>query len=273
MKSERGKFYVYVHRKKSDGNVFYIGKGTGRRFKSKEGRNQHWKNVAEKHGWEAEIIAFFLQERCAFSYERILISLIGMNNLANKTNGGEGVSGYKAPPEVRAKLSAARLGAKKSPEHAEKVAAWHRGKKRPESTKKLISEKASERLSDPRRHWHASENVKTWWHEIYGIKIATHIEMSEDFDLSLEMLKRVESGSAFSYCGWKVAGVRNYSEKYGPNCNSFDPRVFVWAKPGESNFIGTRWDFASAKGIDKNSTYGIASGQTKTLKGWRARKI
>lgn len=266
-------FYVYAHYRESDGRIFYIGKGCGNRAFSEKGRNPHWKNVAKKHGWTSKIMATFSSEKCAFTYEKILISLLGLDNLTNKTNGGEGKSGYKLTPCQRLLLSSSRLGLKKTPEHIEKIRLWHTGRKRSKETGKIISDKAKERFSDPRNHWHTKEIINVWWHEEMGIKTATHLEMSEFFGLDISMLKKVESGSLFSFKGWKVAGVRNYSEKHGPKSNTFDSQVFVWTKDGEDSFVGTRWDFTNAKGVIDKSTYAVGSGKTKTFMGWKVKKL
>lgn len=43
-------FYVYVHKKKTNGEVFYVGKGSGKRAWSAFGRNSLWKRTADKYG-------------------------------------------------------------------------------------------------------------------------------------------------------------------------------------------------------------------------------
>lgn len=139
----KNKFYVYVHRKKSDGSIFYVGKGSGDRYKAKSGRNIHWVRTAKKHGFTSDIIFNSDNECCALSYEICLISSIGLDNLCNVTTGGEGVCGLlhtaasrrkmsqnrtnnpwlrgrDMPEWIKPKLRAAKLGKKQSPEHAEK---------------------------------------------------------------------------------------------------------------------------------------------------------
>lgn len=91
-------FYVYIHRKKSNGEVFYVGKGRKRRAWSTEGRNTIWQRITAKHAWEVEIVESNLQEWYAFELEKDLIALYGRRDdgygaLANLTDGGEGPSG------------------------------------------------------------------------------------------------------------------------------------------------------------------------------------
>jgi hypothetical protein len=116
-------FYVYLHRRKSDGAIFYVGKGRGNRAWVETGRNQHWQNVANKHGCDVSIYRDKLAEACAFSIERILIASIGRDNLCNLTDGGEGASGFVRPREV-----------------VERMAAMHRGMKRSEQSRRRMSE-------------------------------------------------------------------------------------------------------------------------------------
>lgn len=106
------KFYVYVHRRGSDGKVFYVGKGSGKRLKDAYGRSSHWNRVAAKHGWTAHKVASFNSEMCAFSLEVAIIAFLGRNHLTNATDGGEGVS---IPSEyVREKMRLAKIGKKPS---------------------------------------------------------------------------------------------------------------------------------------------------------------
>ena len=85
--------YVYCHRR-PDESIFYIGKGTGNRYKHTYKRNDHWHNIAKK-GWSFEIMMDDLPDYEAFELEEFLISEIGLDNLSNKDEGGRGrSSGY-----------------------------------------------------------------------------------------------------------------------------------------------------------------------------------
>jgi len=89
-------FYVYVHRRASDGAIFYVGKGSGGRLRSKASRSPFWHQIVNEHGFEAEICSPMMSNACALSYEKILIHTIGFDRLCNLTRGGnKGASGYK----------------------------------------------------------------------------------------------------------------------------------------------------------------------------------
>lgn len=106
------KFYTYIHRKSDDNEIFYVGKGQGNRCGRASDRNNHWKNIVEKHGFYYEIVARFANEADAFANEIELIAKYRAEGvaLANYASGGQGQSGISPTPDVRAKLSAALKG-------------------------------------------------------------------------------------------------------------------------------------------------------------------
>lgn len=114
--SKENKFYVYLHRRKTDGSVFYVGKGSGNRHSVVFGRNRHWHNVVSKHGYTSEIVMTFSNEACAFSLEVALIKFYSRKNLVNLTDGGEGSSNPSL--ETRSLMSVAKVGIPQSKKHA-----------------------------------------------------------------------------------------------------------------------------------------------------------
>ena len=108
-------FYVYVHKKKTNGEVFYVGKGSGKRAWSAFGRNSLWKRTADKYGWLVEIVQDNLQDWYAFELERDLISYygrrdLGHGSLTNMSDGGDGPS--RLNPETLKRISEALSGLK-----------------------------------------------------------------------------------------------------------------------------------------------------------------
>jgi len=136
------KHYIYLHRRASDGRVFYVGKGSGKRAWTTAGRNRHWHNVAKKHGHTVEIYRNGLSEECSFSIERILIAAIGRGNLCNLTDGGEGISGLKRnfSKEHRMKIAIAATGRKASQATKDAMSAGQKGKIISESHRKALSD-------------------------------------------------------------------------------------------------------------------------------------
>lgn len=134
------KFYVYTHRRASDGVIFYVGKGQTNRAYRKDGRNQHWRNIVAKYGYTIVIEKANLSDGEAATYEIELIASIGRENLCNKTDGGDGMSGYIHTDEGKRKISEAHKGKPRPVESVEKMRAAKRGKKLSEETKRKMSE-------------------------------------------------------------------------------------------------------------------------------------
>lgn len=122
------KFFVYLHRRASDGRIFYVGKGCRYRHKSKWGRSTHWHNIVNKHGYTIEIAQKDLSEAEAFALEIELIAKYKDQGLCNRTDGGEGASGVIVSEETKAK---------------------HRALRWTKEWRDNISQKAKERYSNP----------------------------------------------------------------------------------------------------------------------------
>lgn len=110
-------FYVYLHRKATTGEIFYVGKGSGYRAKIPKRNNVLWHSIVAKHGYTVEIAASGLQEWYAFELEKDLIALHGRRDtghgpLANFCDGGKGAAGISE--ETRARKRLAALGFKHS---------------------------------------------------------------------------------------------------------------------------------------------------------------
>lgn len=142
MQTDR-RFYVYVHRKLSNGQPFYVGKGTGFRHNATAGRNKQWLDIARESMWRSDIIYQDLPEACSLCIEKILIyaSPIKLANLS--TGGGRGPTGVKHTEETKAKWRAAKIGRKQSPEHAAKSRIAGLGKKRSQSAVDAIRKRKS----------------------------------------------------------------------------------------------------------------------------------
>lgn len=143
--------YVYIHKRKTNNEVFYVGKGVQHRWSVVYNRNNYWKNVARKHGVYCEIVANSLTESEAFILEKKLIEFHGRidqktGTLVNLTKGGDGVCGYIHTPEqcqrkselgrgrthtaeTRAKMSKVQKGRIASEESKKKLSAYRTGRK------------------------------------------------------------------------------------------------------------------------------------------------
>lgn len=126
-------FYVYVHNRLKNGEPFYVGKGRGKRCGAHQKRNPHWRNIVAKDGgFHISFIARNIDEQSAFIVEMETIDKYRSSgvNLANMTDGGEGISGFRHTDEARAKMSAKRKARITSAETRAKMSAALIGNKR-----------------------------------------------------------------------------------------------------------------------------------------------
>ena len=156
-------YYIYAHIRPDKNEIFYIGKGHGRRAQVSYKRNKIWNDIVSKNNGLFEIIYLHkdLKESEAFILETKYIKEKGRlcNNtgcLANLTLGGEGSSGHIFSDEHRKKLSISLsgknhplYGKKHSIEHINNISnslkgkvPWNKGIKHSNETKEKIKLKA-----------------------------------------------------------------------------------------------------------------------------------
>lgn len=106
-------FYVYVHKNPKSNEIFYVGKGCGKRAYSKHNRNRHWQSkVSSYGGFNVHFLAKELDQEFAFLMEMEVIDLyrkVGCK-LANVTNGGDGIQGFKHSEETKQKIAKKATG-------------------------------------------------------------------------------------------------------------------------------------------------------------------
>ena len=127
-------FYVYAYIRE-DGTPYYIGKGQRKRAWALHKTTNQKINVPNNPD-NIVILESNLTEVGAFAIERRLINWFGRKNigtgtLLNKTEGGEGLSGYRLTES-----------------HKEKIGKSNKGKKPAEITIRLASESRTKLLTD-----------------------------------------------------------------------------------------------------------------------------
>jgi hypothetical protein len=173
-------FYVYIHRRATTGEIFYIGKGTDGRARL-EGRNRHWINIVKKHGYSVEFVQIGLQEWYAFELEIELIALygrrdLGLGPLVNMTDGGEGICGYEHTQESREKIALTSKGRRLTNEARKKISKALADPIKKELRSKAISESkknkpmSNKNLSALKSYWDddvnrqkLSNKMCEWW--------------------------------------------------------------------------------------------------------------
>ena len=131
---------LYIH-KTPENVVFYIGIGTNKRSREKTGRSVFWNRVVKKYGYNIEILSDNLTWENAQEAEIQLIKLygrrdLGLGDLVNMTDGGDGLQGYSFSNEAKEKMSINRKGdksplfnKKRSKEVCEKISLGLKGRK------------------------------------------------------------------------------------------------------------------------------------------------
>jgi len=137
---------VYEHLRNDTNEVFYvgIGKEEGRAF-DKHNRNKHWHNIVNKAGYTVNIIYKDIEYEEAKNIEILLIEKygrknLGLGNLVNLTDGGEGCLGLIISEEIRQKLSEVNKGKTLSDKTKKKISESLKGKTHTEKSKQKISE-------------------------------------------------------------------------------------------------------------------------------------
>jgi hypothetical protein len=154
-----GNFYVYEHWRLDRDECFYVGKGKGGRAYKMRDRNRFHTAIVQKvqrdgFAIEVKIVSFGLTEEAAFALEkeRVTFWREAGADLANATNGGEGVSGLKMSAEARLKMRNAKLGTKQAPETVQKRIAPLIGRKQPRhAIEQAAAKRRGKKLSDEHR--------------------------------------------------------------------------------------------------------------------------
>ena len=192
-------FYVYLHRRKTDNKVFYVGKGKAGRADDVINRSDWWKSVVNKHGHTVEIVFDNLSEEDAFQIEIDTITEFRYfgHPLVNLTDGGEGTSGYKYTEEQRKRLSEAGKGRKFSESHRLAI-----GKAR--ANRKGLSSSNADR------------NIYKFIHTSSGDEfVGTRVELCTTFGVSALSLRSLFGSKphAKTCYGWKLQKENNEAEE------------------------------------------------------------
>lgn len=151
------RFYIYAWYKEENNEVFYIGKGTGKRKDIIHGRNRYFRNTFNKYDCSNKIIESNLSELEAYEKEKEYIQIYWDKGEAqcNLTEGGRGASSGKYNPvhrrckkELREHLKKARAIQKNDPNYVNPFSYMKfegeknhfYGKKHTEESKQKISE-------------------------------------------------------------------------------------------------------------------------------------
>jgi hypothetical protein len=137
-------YYVYEHRRKDTGAVFYVGKGKGQRAANAHNRNPYWARVSNKaNGFSITYPVKDVEEDLALLAEVELIDAYRRRGvkITNITDGGEGAPGWVPTEETKRRIGEANrytakasgeqhgmYGKKHTPESLAKMSAAQKGR-------------------------------------------------------------------------------------------------------------------------------------------------
>lgn len=228
MTFEQKDFYVYVFLRSDDSangrkySPYYVGKGRGKRAFEKSGRvvpaprDKNYIAFVEEGLTEAE--AFSLEIYCIRTYGRIDI---GTGVLHNRTDGGEGSSGWVPSQEARRKMSESRRGEKHpnwgktmSKESRKRMSEAKRGenhpnwgKTRPPEVCQKISEGQKGRIQSAKTRRQISSGRVFYLYELIDPDGEVYItenlfDFSKQYNLDNGALNRVAHSQARHHKGW-----------------------------------------------------------------------
>ena len=157
------RFYTYAYLR-VDRTPYYIGKGKGRRLYEK-----HQKGISvPKDKSRIIYLKQNLTEEEAFKQEKYMIAVLGRKDLGtgilhNRTDGGEGKSGWVPSEETRKKMSESGKVKIFSEEHRRKIGEANKHRIVSEETKRKMSERV--RSEETRKKMSESGKVKIFSEE------------------------------------------------------------------------------------------------------------
>lgn len=145
--SKKVQYYVYIHKSKKDGRIFYVGKGKGNRHISHTDRNFSWHKIVKEEGFISEIVKYTFDEIEAYQEEiRLIRELgrkdLGLGQLINLTDGGEGNSGLKWNGR-RSGSNNPMYGKSQSQYMKDKLRSERKGKPRPQHVVDMLRKKST----------------------------------------------------------------------------------------------------------------------------------
>lgn len=122
-------YYIYEYIRTDTNEVFYVGKGRGKRANVLANRNKYFKRTIKKYPFKVIRVLENLTESDAFEAEMSFIKYRKSLGQAtcNLTEGGEGRSGGEVLPETREKIKKYRTGKSISEETRKKMAEAKKG--------------------------------------------------------------------------------------------------------------------------------------------------
>ena len=263
------RFYVYVHRRKTDGRIFYVGKGSANRaWAMKRDYNPHWGRINKKHGTVVEICQYDMLEEDSFLLEGWLIAKFRHEGLilANLTDGGEGASGIKFSDEEIQKRRDRATGRRHSEETKEKLRVLMLGNQDC-GTKGDLHPCYDSAI----RHFIHADGLEY---------IGTSFGFAKEMSFPNSAVRKLVRDKFRTYLGWMIKGMEprvlgRKKEKHhfwgrqafeNPVCKR---DVMSFVNIDGTEFTGTRSEFYTRFNLHRSSVSGLFNGRLKSYRGWK----
>lgn len=293
-------FYIYGHYTADTNELFYIGKGSGRRAWATSGRNPYWTRKANKHGFVVKLLQENLNEETAFTREKELIAEVGLEKLTNIIEGGDGPTSADmkrlwSNPEMRKKAKLAGQRRSQNPVwKARHDAAMRENAKKPEILAKLrqlaLRKSQDERFKKQQREiligltktpqWKAAHQramerrlAKTYegfiapdgtvYANVYNLK-----KFCETHGLDEDVMRLVANGRQRTHRGWRKIGTPEVRPHTNPNNTHVYPQ-FVSPTGDIYTNITDLHQFCTTHGLDVYAMHRVYLGKSQHHKGWR----
>jgi len=248
-------YYTYAYLRE-DRTPYYIGKGKGERI------HRRSKNDIKPPKDKTRIIFLKqnLTEEESFRHEKYMIAVFGRKDLEtgilyNRTNGGDGSSGWIATPEMRKKMSESRKGRKhrkpKSEETKQKLREINLGKKHTEESRLKMSLSGKGKKRKP----HSIETI-------------------EKLRLSHQGLHDGEKNPMYGKTH-RQSSLDLMSLKAKERLNQRHSHYYEFISPDGEKIIEftTIIDFCKKHNLRPDCMRKVISGERKSHKGWSGRRI
>ena len=285
-------FLVYMYMRK-DGTPYYVGKGRPNRPYSRDGRS-----CSTPPRDRIVIYRENLDEKTAFSLEKELIAKygrkdIGTGILRNRSDGGEGPSGYRHSEEAKRIMSEKKSG-KNHSNYTPRD--WYHpvyGEVLQKSSSDLIEMFPEQRLSSAclsavvngkifhHRQWRLLKNkdfayelprnvIRDWYHpehgEIIGKSVADLMKMFPEKNLNNDKLVAVANGKTFHNKKWRL--LKNKESSYRSSVN-----LWNWYHPEHGELKGVSIPSLISKfpgeNLSPSSLSLVTTGKILQHKKWR----
>lgn len=249
-------FYVYNHVRADTNEIFYVGKGKGKRAYQKANRNKEWKKITSKVDYSVNILVDKLHEDDALKIERFYQVNYNKENipLCNKCEcGKKGAYGYKHTQEEIMKISEASKNLWKNKDYRKMMLFINKGN--------------SNGFADKKKY--------KLWHKDYGIQELTKSEIREKYKVSESHIYAVIKGDRMNSNGWKLYENIDKQSLKDIRSNGFknrdnDLHFFYHEEFGER--ICRKIDLQKEFNLRQESLLRVIQGKFHSVKGWRIKR-